>query len=78
MGVRFLLDCAQVQVHRKIDIKPGEIRCPRCFGTDLVPSLPRGIMDALMLHFRRVPRHCRFCEKRFYVHEDDLSKIPQP
>jgi hypothetical protein len=32
-----------------------------------VPSLPRGFLDALMHEIGRIPRHCRFCEKRFYV-----------
>jgi hypothetical protein len=49
------------------DIKPGEVRCPRCYGRDLVPSLPRGVRDAVMRWFGRVPRHCRFCERRFFV-----------
>jgi len=44
-----------------------ELRCPRCFGKDIVPSRPRGIVDALMTRFGRVPRHCRACGKRFYA-----------
>jgi len=27
----------------------------------------RGVLDAVMRRFGRVPRHCRFCEKRFFV-----------
>jgi len=49
------------------DIRPGELRCPRCFGKDIVPSMHRGLVDTLMAHFGRVPRHCRFCGKRFYA-----------
>jgi hypothetical protein len=45
---------------------PGEQRCPRCFGKDIVPSKPRGWRDAVMLAFGRIPRHCRFCGRRFY------------
>jgi hypothetical protein len=56
-----------LQVNRPMDIRPGELRCPRCFGKDIVSSLPRGFLDALMARLGRIPRHCRFCEKRFYV-----------
>jgi len=49
------------------DLKPGELRCPRCFSKDVVPSKPRGLADALMVRFGRVPRHCRYCGKRFYA-----------
>jgi len=31
--------------------------------------MPRGFLDVLMKKLGRVPRHCRFCEKRFYVKE---------
>ena len=50
-----------------MDIKPGELRCPRCFKQDIAPSLPRGILDALMKRLHRIPRHCRACGRRFYV-----------
>jgi transcription elongation factor Elf1 len=42
-------------------------RCPRCNNTDVVPSLPRHFWDELMRGFGRVPKHCRRCDKRFYV-----------
>jgi hypothetical protein len=58
-----------LQANRKLDIRPGDRRCPRCFEKDVVPSLPRGFVDALMKKFGRIPKHCRFCEKRFYVKE---------
>jgi hypothetical protein len=54
-------------VDKPIDMKPGELRCPRCFHKDIVPSLPRGWFDAFMGWLGRIPRHCRFCAKRFYV-----------
>jgi len=54
-------------VNTPIDIKPGELRCPRCLLRDIVSSKPRGWMDAVMLGFGRIPRHCRSCGKRFYV-----------
>jgi hypothetical protein len=54
-----------------MDIKPGELRCPRCLRRDIVASLPRGWMDALMLGFGRIPRHCRSCGKRFYVPREE-------
>ena len=56
-------------VREKIEFKPGELRCPRCLSKDLAPSLPRGLRDTLMRAFHRVPRHCRVCERRFYVPE---------
>jgi hypothetical protein len=56
-----------LEINQVPKVKPGEIRCPRCFGLDLVPSRSRGVLDAVMRRFGRVPRHCRFCEKRFFV-----------
>jgi hypothetical protein len=53
-----------------LEIKPGDLRCPRCFHKDIVPSLPRGWRDGIMRRLGRVPRHCRFCEKRFYIVAD--------
>jgi len=58
-----------LEVSSKMDIKPGELRCPRCFKRDIAPSLPRGILDAIMKSWHRVPRHCRACGRRFYVRE---------
>jgi hypothetical protein len=29
--------------------------------------MPRGWRDAIMSLLGRIPRHCRFCERRFYV-----------
>jgi len=56
-----------LESQKRIDAKPEEIRCPRCHRRDIVPSLPRGIKDMFMEGLGKVPRHCRFCEKRFYV-----------
>jgi hypothetical protein len=56
-----------LEIRKKLEVKPGEVRCPRCFSRDLAPSKPRGLRDRMMLWFKRVPRHCRFCGKRFYV-----------
>jgi transcriptional regulator NrdR family protein len=58
-----------LEVTSKMDVKPGELRCPRCFKQDIAPSLPRGVVDAIMKMSRRVPRHCRACGNRFYVAE---------
>jgi len=55
----------QVKVH--IDLESGDLRCPRCFGKDVVSTTSRGLVDSLMRRFGKVPRHCRFCGKRFYV-----------
>jgi len=57
-----------------MDIQPGELRCPRCYHKDVVPSLPRGWRDGMMRFFGRVPRHCRFCEKRFYVGPEQVAE----
>jgi hypothetical protein len=55
----------KVNIH--YEVKPGELRCPVCFGRDIVPSMPRGWRDWLMAHLGRIPRHCRFCGRRFYT-----------
>jgi hypothetical protein len=59
-----------LQIAEQIEIKPGDLRCPRCFSKDLAESLPHGLKDALMRRFRRIPKHCRACAKRFYVPSD--------
>src|SRR4051794_33574816 len=51
----------RVVVRKELQIVPGELRCPRCFGKDIVPSLPRGWRDSLMRAVGKIPRHCRFC-----------------
>ena len=54
---------------KKIEIKPGELRCPTCLSKDLAPTMPRGLRDAFMASLGRGPRHCRACGRRFYVAE---------
>jgi transcription elongation factor Elf1 len=56
-----------LEVYEPIQFKAGELRCPRCLSKDLVPSLPRGLLDAVMRGMHRIPRHCKACGKRFYV-----------
>jgi hypothetical protein len=34
---------------------------------DLVPSMPRGLWDDIMRAAGRIPRHCRYCGKRFHA-----------
>jgi hypothetical protein len=63
-----------LKVNRPLDIKPGELRCPHCYSKDLVPSLPRGIWDALMSKMGRIPRHCRFCARRFHPKIEDIER----
>jgi hypothetical protein len=53
-----------MEVDLHIEIKPGELRCPTCFRRDIVPSLQRGVRDAVMAYFGREPRHCRSCGRR--------------
>jgi hypothetical protein len=66
-----------LQVKGQIDLDSGELRCPKCFGKDLVPSLPRGFMDWMMARFDYIPRHCRICGSRFYVAEEALRGRPE-
>ena len=63
-----------VEVHDTIEIKPGELRCPRCFSRDIVPSLPRGLLDSLMGSWGRIPKHCRACGRRFYIDQGDVPE----
>ena len=36
--------------------------------------MPRGIWDALMSGWGRVPRHCRACERRFHPKIEDVER----
>jgi hypothetical protein len=63
-----------LKVNKPLDIKPGELRCPHCYGKDIVPSLPRGLWDALLSALKRVPRHCRFCGRRFHPKIEDVER----
>jgi transcriptional regulator NrdR family protein len=62
-----------LEIDKPFEIKPGELRCPRCFGRDIVPSMPRGVGDAVMRRMGRIPRHCRSCGKRFYASLERLA-----
>jgi len=55
-----------MEVDIPIEIKPGQMRCPRCFSRDVVESQRQGVLDSLMHRLGREPLHCRFCGKRFY------------
>ena len=57
-----------------MDIRPGELRCPRCFSRDIVLSKPRGLWDAMMRRAGRLPRHCRSCGKRFHAKVDTIKR----
>ena len=72
-----MLDCG-LKVNCPLEIRPGELRCPRCFRKDVAPSMQRGMVDALMRWRGRIPRHCRSCGKRFYVREAELLGTAQP
>lgn len=58
-----------------MEIRPGDLRCPACFHRDIVNSLRRGLLDALMFRLGKEPRHCRSCGRRFYI---DPRKIRRP
>jgi hypothetical protein len=66
-----------LEIRKPLEVKPGEVRCPRCFSRDLAPSKPRGLLDPMMLWFKRVPRHCRCCGKRFYIVGKPTSVPPR-
>jgi hypothetical protein len=55
-----------MEVDIPIEIKPGQTRCPSCFGRDLVRSRRRSVLDRVMHRLGREPLHCRFCGRRFY------------
>jgi len=57
----------ELRVDTPLDIRPGELRCPRCMSRDVVPSMPRGLWDEIMRGAGRIPRHCRYCGKRFHA-----------
>jgi len=63
-----------LRVNTPIDIRPGELRCPRCMSRDIVPSMPRGIWDDIMSGAGRLPRHCRYCGKRFYAKREAIKR----
>jgi transcriptional regulator NrdR family protein len=42
------------------------MRCPACGGHDVRRSYSRGILDAFMVGFHKVPFRCRGCTHRFY------------
>jgi hypothetical protein len=39
--------------------------------------MPRGIWDAVMSGMGRVPRHCRFCGRRFHPKIEDVERDAQ-
>ncbi len=47
--------------------KQDKIRCPGCWGHDIVPARQGGFLDWLHKKALEVPVQCRFCGKRFYV-----------
>ncbi len=60
-----------------------KLQCPRCHGSDIRHSLPRGILDSLMMAFGKKPYRCRRCERRFYAdfiaakdESEDISQTP--
>jgi hypothetical protein len=47
--------------------EPEVLRCPRCFNMDIVPSKPIGVIDEVRVSWGKIPKHCRYCGKRFWV-----------
>jgi hypothetical protein len=70
MSVRLIA----LRVNSTIEIKPGELRCPRCMSRDVAPSMPRGLWDDIMLGAGRIPRHCRFCGRRFHAKIEAIQR----
>jgi hypothetical protein len=70
MSVRLIA----LKVNSTIDVRPGELRCPRCMSRDLAPSMPRGIWDEIMRGAGRIPRHCRFCGRRFHAKIEAIQR----
>ena len=64
----------RLKINKNLDIRPGELRCPHCYGRDIVPSKPRGFWDLLLSRFGRVPRHCRFCARRFHPKIEEVRR----
>jgi hypothetical protein len=36
--------------------------------------MPRGLWDEIMRGAGRIPRHCRYCGKRFYVKQEAIKR----
>ena len=70
MSVRLIA----LKVNSTIDVRPGELRCPRCMSRDVAPSMPRGIWDEIMRGAGRIPRHCRFCGRRFHAKIEAIQR----
>ena len=60
------LELTTLSVDSSLKVELTVLRCPRCWGRDIVPSLPKGILDRVMKKLDRVPCQCRFCAHRFY------------
>lgn len=41
---------------------------------DVVPSMPRGFWDEFQRGRDRIPRHCRYCGKRFHAKVEDVKR----
>jgi DNA-directed RNA polymerase subunit RPC12/RpoP len=70
MSVRLIA----LKVNSTIEIRPGELRCPRCLSRDVAPSMPRGIWDDIMRGAGRIPRHCRYCGRRFHAKIEAIQR----
>jgi hypothetical protein len=55
------------------------LRCTKCFGRDVRPSMKGTFLDSIMGKLRRTPYRCRSCQHRFYVYvPPDRDDIDQP
>lgn len=57
--------------------KETELRCPHCFSRDIGYTRQRTTGDAIMGMFRRIPKRCRACGRRFYVAQW-TQEAPEP
>jgi hypothetical protein len=73
-----LIEFRVVIVGKPIHVVPGELRCPRCFGKDLVPSMPRGWRDAVMRVLGRIPWDCPVLRVPVLCSQATLTRRPRP
>ena len=56
----------------------GRLEALRSLLLYIVPSLPRGLWDAIMKEMGKIPRHCRSCGRRFYIRPEAATASENP